>query len=127
MNVHDALDMLKFGRHFISHFLPKYPIYIDLLAPSVQAVIGKTHAHTQSALNMLLEQGFEITPEVDVFDGGPKLKVQKKDVKIIARVKSILSVKFKMYKVMSDISSLTANWIFEHVLGRFSLLTICIL
>jgi arginine N-succinyltransferase len=100
MNIHDALELLKFGRHFISHFLPKYPIYIDLLPQEVQAVIGKTHRHTQSALNMLLEQGFEITQEVDIFDGGPKLKVQKKDVKIIRESK-----KYRVGSLVDTISS----------------------
>jgi len=51
----------------------KFPIYIDLLPKEVQEVIGKTHPHTEAALNLLLKIGFSITDEVDIFDAGPKI------------------------------------------------------
>lgn len=76
------------GRRFISHFLPKYPIYVTLLAKDAQEALGKTHPHTEAALKMLLQQGFEITDEVDIFDGGPKLKGIKKNLSTIADSKN---------------------------------------
>lgn len=83
MSFAEALELLKYGRHFIEHFIPKHPIYIPLLPKNVQEVIGKTHPHTEAALIMLLQEGFEITDEIDIFDGGPKLKALKKNIRTI--------------------------------------------
>jgi len=80
----EALEMLHTSRKFVGHFLPKYPIYINLLPNAVQQVIGKTHPHTQPALNMLLEQGFSISDDVDVFDAGPKIRAIKNDIHAVA-------------------------------------------
>lgn len=79
----EALELLKYGRSFIPHFLPKHPIYVPLLPDNVQNVIGKTHPHTKAALSLLLQQGFELTDEIDVFDGGPKLKAMKSDIRTV--------------------------------------------
>jgi len=57
----------------IPGLIAQYPIYIDLLPKEVQEVIGKTHPHTEAALNLLLRIGFAPTDEVDIFDAGPKL------------------------------------------------------
>ncbi|MDB6081667.1 MAG: astA, partial [Chlamydiia bacterium] len=82
-----ALELLQHGKSFISHFLPKYPIYIPLLPKAVQDVIGKTHPHTIPALNLLLQQGFQVTQEVDIFDAGPKLRAVKNEITTIQKSK----------------------------------------
>lgn len=87
MSFAEALELLKYSRSFMEHFIPKHPIYIPLLPKEVQAVIGKTHPSTEAALAMLLHEGFEITDEIDIFDGGPKLKALKKDVRTIRESK----------------------------------------
>lgn len=86
--------MLKYGKSFIPHFLPKYPIYISLLSTEVQKTIGTTHLHTKAALKMLLSEGFEVTDEVDIFDAGPKLRILKDDVRTIkiSKVAKIVSI-----------------------------------
>ena len=87
--------LLGKGRDFIPEVIPPYPIYIDLLPNDVQQVIGKVHENTLPALNMLIEQGFTVTNQVDIFDGGPKITVERDQIKVIkqrqhAVVKSIL-------------------------------------
>ena len=87
MPFNEALELLKYSRSFIEHFIPKHPIYISLLPKDVQNAIGKTHPSTEAALTMLLQEGFTITDEIDIFDGGPKLRALKKDVRTIRESK----------------------------------------
>jgi arginine N-succinyltransferase len=58
-------------KEFIADLNPRHPIYIPLLAPDVQAVIGRVHHDTEPALALLLAEGFARTDEVDIFDAGP--------------------------------------------------------
>jgi len=98
---HDV-DFLKVNdqrirsKEFIRDILPKYPIYSDLLPQEVQNVIGKTHPHTEPALNLLLKIGFSMTDEVDVIDAGPK---------IVAPLNELIPVKESEVKPVSNISA----------------------
>ncbi len=62
---------------------PEYPLYVDLLPKNARSAIGKTHTHTTPALKMLLEQGFYITEEVDLFDAGPKIEAPTLNIDVI--------------------------------------------
>lgn len=63
--------------------LPAHPIYINLLPKDVQAAIGKTHAETYPALNMLMQEGFKLTDEIDVFDGGPNIAAEIQEIRAV--------------------------------------------
>lgn len=111
ITLHDALDLLcNHGRGFIPQFLPKYPIYIPLLPKEVQEVIGKTHRHTEAALMLLIHQGFTITDEIDLFDGGPKLRAMKNEIRVVTESREFLVVdivesidpKEKVYLLSND-------------------------
>lgn len=80
----------------LSQALPHYPIYMELLPYQVQASIGKVHDHTQTALKMLLQEGFTLSSEVDIYDGGPKVE---------AALKEIRSVKESTVAQISSLSS----------------------
>jgi arginine N-succinyltransferase len=67
----------------VSQILPAYPIYLSLLPKSVQEGIGKIHPATRPALNMLIQEGFYHTEDIDVFDGGPKIEAEIKDIRTI--------------------------------------------
>ena len=69
--------------------MPKLPIYLELLPKSAQASLGKAHPNSKAALEMLLEQGFCKTNEFDIYDGGPRLRVNMADVKTIKESKRI--------------------------------------
>jgi arginine N-succinyltransferase len=77
----EVQEMLNYSRQFIAEFLPQYPLYIDLLPYSVQAVIGKVDVETEAAFSLLQRLGFELTQEIDVIDGGPKLIARKESIK----------------------------------------------
>lgn len=90
-----------FGRHFLDvnyekimsirfddenllrDFLPNHPIYVSLLDKSSQEVIGKTHANTVPAINMLYQEGFHFVNEIDPIDGGPIIAVETAKIRTV--------------------------------------------
>jgi arginine N-succinyltransferase len=77
----DYLSMVN--KRFIADLLPKHPIYIPLLPPEAQAVIGKVHPQTEPALKMLEGEGFRRSGLVDIFEGGPVMKCALNDIRSI--------------------------------------------
>ncbi len=63
-------------KEFIADLNPRHPIYIPLLSPEVQAVIGRVHHDTEPALALLLAEGFRQRSEVDIFDAGPLVEAE---------------------------------------------------
>ena len=57
-------------KEFIAGLMPKYPLYIPLLPPAAQQVIGKVHPDTQPALKILTDEGFTFENLVDIFEAG---------------------------------------------------------
>lgn len=82
------------GPEMISDLAPKLPIYISLLPKNAQMIIGKTHERTQAALHLLEKEGFIYRNVIDIFDAGPIIEVEKKDLKAIqeSRAASIVEV-----------------------------------
>ena len=70
-------------KEFIANLNPRHPIYIPLLAPDVQAVIGRVHHDTEPALALLLAEGFEQHAEVDIFDAGPLVQGRIADLRTV--------------------------------------------
>lgn len=62
------------NKQFIAELMPKYPIYVSLLSPQAQQVIGKVHEKTQPALALLKKEGFYSNGYVDIFDAGPTVQ-----------------------------------------------------
>ncbi len=58
-------------KSFIAEMLPRHTLYVNLLPPSAQAVIGVVQADTAPALRMLEEEGFSQRGYIDIFDAGP--------------------------------------------------------
>lgn len=82
-----VMNLKNEGAFDLSNAIPKNPIYIELLPPFVQEVIGKTHEETKPALQMLIDEGFKISDELDIIDGGPKIEVNTKEIRTIATSK----------------------------------------
>lgn len=68
---------------FIADLMPKYPIYAALLPEETQAVIGKAHPKGKGALRFLEQEGFAYHNLIDIFDGGPSMQVQKKNIRTV--------------------------------------------
>jgi arginine N-succinyltransferase len=71
------------SNQFITELMPKYPIYTNLLPAEAEAVMGKPHNATRRAMEMLLEEGFQYENLIDVFDGGPLVRV------CVAQIRSV--------------------------------------
>ena len=63
--------------------MPKYPVYIDFLAPEAQAVIGRTHDNTRPAVAMLEAEGFRYEGYVDIFDAGPTVQTYTSEIRAV--------------------------------------------
>ena len=77
----DYLSMVN--KRFIADLMPKHPIYIPLLPPEAQAVIGKVHEQTEPAMRMLEHEGFRKSGRVDIFDGGPVVRCALADIRSV--------------------------------------------
>jgi len=78
-----ADTMTSENKKFIADLMPEYPIYVALLPPEAQTVIGQVHTNTLPALEMLEHEGFEFRGFVDIFDGGPAVHCQTKNIRSI--------------------------------------------
>lgn len=70
---------------FIAELMPKHSIYIHLLPESAQKVIGEVHQHTAPAKKLLEAEGFRYEKYIDIFDGGPTLACEIKDIRAIRK------------------------------------------
>ncbi|KTD60150.1 arginine N-succinyltransferase, beta chain [Legionella sainthelensi] len=70
-------------KQFIADLMPRNPIYVKLLSPEAQSVIGQPHPSTAAAMNILLKEGFRYNKYIDIFDGGPTLEVPISEIKTI--------------------------------------------
>jgi arginine N-succinyltransferase len=77
----DYLSMVN--KRFIADLMPKYPIYIPLLPPDAQAVVGEVHEHTRPALKILQDEGFECCDMVDIFEAGPVVRCPLSDIRAV--------------------------------------------
>lgn len=70
-------------KQFIADLMPRHPLYVSLLPPQVQAVIGRVHHDTEPALALLQAEGFAIQPEVDIFDAGPLVRARVDGIRTV--------------------------------------------
>lgn len=70
-------------KDFIADLMPRHPLYVPLLPPTVQAAIGRVHHDTEPALALLTAEGFARTNEVDIFDAGPQLRATVANIRTV--------------------------------------------
>lgn len=85
MEFAEADAMCVNGNQFIAELMPHYPIYVCMLTPEAQEVIGKVHPATEPAYNMLIEEGFRYTGHVDIFDAGPTIESELKNIRSVKK------------------------------------------
>ena len=77
----DYLSLLN--KRFIADLMPHHPIYIPLLPPAAQAVIGQVHPDTRPALAILEGEGFSFTGMVDIFEAGPVVSCPRDELRLV--------------------------------------------
>ena len=70
-------------KHFIAELMPKHPVYVNLLSERTQAVIGQVHESTKPALSILEKEGFSYQGYVDIFDAGPTVEAQLRQIRAV--------------------------------------------
>lgn len=98
---------------FIAELMPKYPIYVNLLSPEAQAVIGKVHKKTEPALRLLKEEGFSPRGYVDIFDGGPTVEANLSHIRT-AQSSRRLPVKVIEHKPQHGVTHFIINTSVSH-------------
>jgi arginine N-succinyltransferase len=71
------------AKGFIADLMPKLPIYVSLLSPEAQAVIGQVHEKTRPALRLLEKEGFCCRGYVDIFDAGPTVECDVRNIESV--------------------------------------------
>lgn len=88
------------NKQFIADLMPRNPIYVKLIDPKAQTVIGKPHASTVPAMNILLGEGFRKSNYIDIFDAGPTIEAPRDEIKTISN-----SGLFTLSSIIDDVSS----------------------
>jgi len=71
------------NNQFIAELMPHHPVYVPMLSPEAQAVLGKVHPQTKPAVQMLKAEGFRYTGYVDIFDGGPTIESPLEEIRTV--------------------------------------------
>ncbi|WP_169543306.1 arginine N-succinyltransferase [Sneathiella aquimaris] len=78
----DFMSAVK-GNQFITDLMPRHPIYVDLLPDEARNVIGIPHDASSPALRLLEKEGFRKSGYVDIFDGGPTVQCQMRNISTV--------------------------------------------
>lgn len=95
------------NKQFIADLMPSSPIYVKLLSPEAQKVIGKPHFSSVPAMKLLLREGFRYNSYIDIFDAGPTLEAAAKQIQTIAtnRLMTIKSVSDEVFSTLFIIAN----------------------
>jgi arginine N-succinyltransferase len=118
---------LSTNKQFIADLMPRNPVYISLLTPEAQAVIGKPQPSTVPAMTILLREGFRYNEYVDIFDGGPIIDAPVNQVQTIAASRQLIlskisdevcSPRFLIANTQLDFRATIANAIYNEKKGE---------
>ncbi|MGI5309625.1 arginine N-succinyltransferase [Rheinheimera sp. WS51] len=104
-------------KSFIAELMPRHPIYVGLLPETAQQVIGQVHQNTKPALKMLENEGFIHKGYIDLFDAGPTVEAQLKQIKSVAES---ISAPVRIAEVSGDFTLAVANTQLEGFRASFS-------
>lgn len=76
----EADRLSRESKEFIKELFPSGEIYVELLPPAVQKVIGQVGPATEGVLKMLTAIGFNSDHRIDPFDGGPHYSAATADI-----------------------------------------------
>ena len=76
------------SKTFIAELMPQHPIYVSLLTDAAQQAMNQAHPFTQRTCQLLVNEGFEKGPYIDIFDGGPTLLARTNELLTIKQCKS---------------------------------------
>ena len=73
------------AKGFIADLMPRHPVYVPLLSDSAQRVMGCARPDMAQVQELLSAEGFCENGYISIFDGGPTLQAQIRQLRSIAR------------------------------------------
>jgi arginine N-succinyltransferase len=92
MSYQEADRVSQSNKEFIRALFPADSIYISLLPPAVQAMVGQVGPATKAVEKMLRRIGFEYADRIDPFDGGPHFIAKTDDITLVKTTRSARAV-----------------------------------
>ncbi|MFP8966987.1 arginine N-succinyltransferase [Pokkaliibacter sp. CJK22405] len=71
------------NKAFIADLMPRYPVYVPLLSDAAQDVLGVPHDDAMKPYQILENEGFRPQGYIDIFDGGPTLECQARQIRTL--------------------------------------------
>jgi arginine N-succinyltransferase len=83
----EADRLSKQNKEFIRGLFPDGDIYVSLLSPQAQSVIGRVGPQTRGVEKLLRRIGFRYWNRVDPFDGGPHFIAEMDEIALVQRAR----------------------------------------
>lgn len=83
MTYREADRLSKHNKAFIRSLFPDGDIYVSLLSPEAQGVVGQVGPQTRGVEKLLRRIGFRYAERVDPFDGGPHFVAPTDEVSLV--------------------------------------------
>jgi len=104
----EADRLSRTNQEFIRALFPREAIYIALMPPEVERVVGAVGHETRGVEKMLRAIGFTPNGHIDPFDGGPHFSAQTDAIPII---RDALSLDVTQVRVRSSPASSDQRWL----------------
>jgi len=85
----EADRLSKQNKEFIRGLFPDGDIYVSLLSPPAQSVVGRVGPQTKGVEKLLRRIGFRYWNRVDPFDGGPHFMAGIDEISLVGRARRV--------------------------------------
>lgn len=99
---YELMERLDIDRSCAESLLPPFPIPLLLLPQYVQDAAGAINASSFPAFCMLEAEGFTLTNDIDLFDGGPKISAQLPSINTVQTSKKYIIESIKDEQVSGE-------------------------
>ena len=96
---------------FIADLMPHYPVYTTLLSEEARQSLGQVRPDVEEVLDLLLDEGFKDRGYVDIFDAGPTVEC---DLRNIESVRHSIRAQVEISEHASSQDYLIGNTSFEN-------------
>jgi len=79
----EADRLSQTNKEFIRALFPQDPLYVTLLPPHVQELVGQVGPETRGVEKMLRAIGFSYASRIDPFDGGPHFQAPTDEITLV--------------------------------------------
>ncbi len=84
----EADKLSRQNKEFIKELFPASDIYVTLLPPKAQKMIGEVGTETKGVQRMLERIGFKYVDRIDPFDGGPHYEADMAEISLVRRYRT---------------------------------------